>query len=87
MESFLTGRSKLSAVTAETHEEAVSGFQSFFTRPQPAPSENSSAPLECEDHADPQIELVQGVQGIERIIIKCSCGKRIELKCEYEEAP
>jgi hypothetical protein len=38
----------------------------------------------CDADGEAQIEVVNGKDGIERVIIICTCGKRIELKCDYE---
>jgi hypothetical protein len=35
------------------------------------------------DEADPQIELVNRDGSVDRIVITCTCCKRIELQCEY----
>lgn len=36
-----------------------------------------------QDEGEPQIELVNRDGRVERIVITCSCCKRIELQCDY----
>ncbi|MDD5350899.1 MAG: hypothetical protein PHQ12_11875 [Chthoniobacteraceae bacterium] len=79
MESILTGRASISRDTSPAAKEPSSGFRPLFVPTPPAPPV-----VVCEEQGEPQIEVVNGKNGIESIIITCTCGKRIELKCEYD---
>jgi hypothetical protein len=88
MESFLQNRPALATVEASPRAAtADTGFQPFLR----ATSVREKAPLlgaeglanASPDEADPQIELVNRDVSVDRIVITCTCCKRIELQCEY----
>jgi hypothetical protein len=79
MESFLSGRAFAGGGNTNIPREQSGGFLPLLT-----PVASTPQPGEiCNSQAEPQIEIVNGKDGIERIMIVCTCGKRIELKCEY----
>jgi hypothetical protein len=39
--------------------------------------------LEHADHPDPTVELITNEGRIEKVVVTCSCGRRIELDCAY----
>lgn len=71
MESFLSGRK---SVSGGVQQPQSSEFK-------PLTSTQSATPAEC---GQPSVETIQGPNGIERIIVICECGKRIELVCQYD---
>jgi hypothetical protein len=88
MESFLQNRPALATVEASPRAAtADTGFQPFLR----AASVREKAPLPgtdgstnaSPDEADPQIDLVNRDGCVDRIVITCTCCKRIELQCEY----
>jgi hypothetical protein len=85
MNSFLENR-PLAARKAGSAALSKSepGFRSLVTHesapkpdapPKPAPA--------AETEPTPQIELIENEGRIERIIVTCTCCKRIELQCQY----
>jgi hypothetical protein len=98
MESFLSNRSALtqSRNGADALARGVrpqNGFQSLFSTPgkehEAVPVAENRIPSEPESQLtvepleEPEIQVVNGDGGIERIIITCTCCKRIELRCQY----
>jgi hypothetical protein len=47
------------------------------------PKADAMPALAAETEALPQIEVVQNGTKVERIIVTCTCCKRIELQCQY----
>lgn len=89
MESFLQNRPSLATVGRSTAQPEGSGDFQPFLRPASSPDKaallNTMIEDSPSDHKDsePQIELVRREDCVERIVITCSCCKRIELECEY----
>jgi hypothetical protein len=80
MESFLSDRAIGSSEKTVNPRASASGFMPLFVQ---SPSPNNAAKA-CNTEDEAKIEVVKGKDGIDRIIVTCTCGKRIELKCEYE---
>jgi hypothetical protein len=57
-------------------------FQPLFPAGSPAEDRAEQA-AKGPAEAGPQIELIQNRGKVERIIVTCTCCKRIELQCEY----
>jgi hypothetical protein len=74
---LVTGRSAGFA-TAPKPETA---FRPLFS-PAAKPAQAGGAGAEGEQD-EPKVEFVQNGGKVERIIVTCTCCKRIELKCEY----
>lgn len=72
MESFLSGRKSIAGTAHQPQNQEFEPLISARSAP-PAP--------EC---GAPSVEAVEGPNGIERIIVTCECGKRIEVACLYE---
>lgn len=90
MESFLQNRPSLATAQHYTLQAPVeSGFQPFLRPKTPgsapaALSSNDATVAELVgDETQPQLELVNREGCVERIIVICTCCKRIELQCEY----
>ncbi len=98
MESFLSNRSVLNedAGALDTFSRGVrpqAGFQSLLSasrKPEPEVIPTPQATVveatvepDAEEMEEPVIEVINGEGGIERIIITCTCCKRIELRCQY----
>lgn len=81
MNHFLEGRAALKSENPSGPcLQAGNEFQPLV----PQLSVNGSNPQPAEAHPDaPQIELVRRDGKIQRIIVTCTCCKRIELDCEY----
>lgn len=61
----------------------MGGFQPLFAKPA-LPAIPDETTIDCQKETQPQLEIVNGKNGVERIIVICTCGKRIEVNCEYE---
>lgn len=89
MESFLQNRPSLATVSCSKPKAETGGDFQPFLRPASAPDKAALLNTMIEDSpsaqegSEPQIELVRGEDCVERIVIVCSCCKRIELECEY----
>jgi hypothetical protein len=60
------------------------GFHTLIPQESPPKPKADPAPASAaETDALPQIELVQNGGKIERIIVTCTCCKRIEMQCQY----
>jgi hypothetical protein len=90
MESFLQDRPSLASASRHPQPPALErGFQPFT--PPASPSGKEASPKSTnpedmivgQDEGEPQIELVNRDGRVERIVITCSCCKRIELQCDY----
>jgi hypothetical protein len=82
MENFLAGRAFIASDTSSGAGEPSGGLLPLLA---PVSNGSPSTPGNtCNSSADPQVEIVNGKNGIERIIVVCTCGKRIELKCDYD---
>jgi hypothetical protein len=82
MESYLLGRTALKSESPSSADPASEAF-----RPLMSPIEPQNAALQdtkSGSHSEPHVELVKGKDGIDRIIVTCSCGKRTEIQCTYE---
>jgi len=89
MENFLQNRPSLATATSYTLEPPVQpGFQPFL-RPRSSDeiekASNVAAPPAPSNRPanEPELELIEGEGCIKRIVITCTCCKRIELECEY----
>lgn len=87
MESFLQNRPALATASRYTLQPALEpGFQPFLRPTSPndkgTSGPSTDTPLDAQED-QPQVELVNRDGCVERIIITCSCCKRIELECEY----
>ena len=61
----------------------TSGFRPFFAPVLPASGRSHAHAVATEPGGKPQVEMVQVEGRIERIIVTCGCGERIEIECEY----
>ena len=84
MESFLSGRAFSSSGKNKSSENKSSGFQSLMAQATAGSGSNGAQADPCNPQEKAQMEVIKGKDGIERIIVTCGCGKRIELLCEYE---
>lgn len=84
MQSFLSSRPVLKSDKAPTTGEPEPGFQPLYT---PGRKESLDKPeaagIAAGPLSEPRIEVVNGDGRINRIIVTCTCCKRIELDCEY----
>jgi len=83
MNSLLENRPLATGRTAgfATAPKAETAFRPLFSpAAKPAPAGGAGAEV---GQDEPNIELVQNGGKVERIIVTCTCCKRIELKCEY----
>jgi len=65
----------------ETTFQPMFGAASTASAPAQKPEPGPAAEGQVE--AGPQVELVQNKGRVERIIVTCTCCKRIELQCQY----
>jgi len=85
MNSFLENRpvaaSKNGVIAAPKSEP---GFHTLFPQKAPAKPDSDANPApQAAPEAAPSVELVENGGKVERIIVTCTCCKRIELQCEY----
>jgi len=88
MQNYLDGRSVLKMEnSAVTPPNAASDFQPLLMgafKNKSGDANGDPGAMPTEDHLEtPKIELVTQDGKIQRIIITCTCCKRIELDCEY----
>lgn len=95
MINFLDGRTSIKADEASSILSAIpqmtaKGFQPLLQQEKmngasEAVTESTAAGagMNGHQHTAPQIELVKADGRIQRIIVTCQCGTRIELDCEY----
>ena len=85
MESFLQDRPRLESATGLSGTPAVApGFQPFM-RKSAAASETVTAAnpnAASTTEPEPKIEVIEREGAVERIVITCTCCRRIELRCE-----
>lgn len=84
MESFLTGRLTITGEKTASTGTTSNVFQSLFAQSDAASGNRSAHHAGCDDQVAPKIDVINGPNGVERIVITCTCGKRIELKCDYD---
>jgi hypothetical protein len=82
MESFLQNRTVLTKANGSEMKPADSGFHTLLQPPAPGATLSQADPS-GQDETEPQVELVNQDGRIERIVVTCTCCKRIELRCEY----
>ncbi len=88
MQSFLTSRPVLKCEKSSPASEKQPSFQPLYT---PGRKESLDIPHAAgiasepvpEAPAEPKVEIISGDGRIERIIVTCTCCRRIELSCEY----
>ena len=84
MQNFLTSRPVLKTERTSAPLESASEFQPLYT---PGRNESVDKPeaagIVAGPLAEPRVEIVNGDGRINRIIVTCTCCKRIELDCEY----
>lgn len=84
MQSFLTSRPVLKIDKASATGDTQPGFQPLYTPGRKeSVDKQEAAGISSEPLAEPQVEVVSDDGRIERIIVTCTCCKRIELSCEY----
>ncbi len=90
MESFLQNRPALATANRYVLQPPTEpGFQPFLRPAGPNEKENPLLSVQVTDEGlvhpggEPKIELIELDGSVERIVITCSCCKRIELQCEY----
>jgi hypothetical protein len=85
MNSFLENRpvaASKNGVVATPKSEP--GFHTLFPQKTPTKPESDAKPApQAAPEAAPSVELVQNGGKVERIIVTCTCCKRIELQCQY----
>ena len=80
MQNYLDGRTVLKM--ENTNDNALQGSNDF--QPLIFPSKKSESENQAQEmHDTPQIELITEDGKIQRIVITCTCCKRIELECQY----
>jgi len=82
MENFLSGRSSFNADKPFSGGGPAKSFQPLFVPPVADAATKDASGGDAQ--AEPEIEVIEGAEGIERIIVKCTCGQCIELRCDYE---
>jgi hypothetical protein len=88
MNSFLDNRPHAARKDGAPRSlRAEPGFHTLIpqgaTPIQPKPKGELAGAPTAETEALPQVELVQNGSKVERIIVTCTCCKRIELQCQY----
>jgi hypothetical protein len=83
MDNFLAGRPSLALSSPSSTQAGPNGFQPLLFRSPGLASPHERSQPGCDEHSNPRVEVIQGESGIERIVVTCCCGKRIELKCNY----
>jgi hypothetical protein len=84
MEPFLSGRSAPTGKCPPAGLQPIKEFRPMFPSSESVSREKAAADAHSESSAQPIVELVSGENGIQRIIVTCGCGKRIELDCRYD---
>ena len=85
MENFLKGREKEISFTSLTAKRAK-GFNAVGKCSNPMQADFSvhvDVPVETEEPEGPKVELISEDGRVVSIVVSCSCGKRLELACEY----
>lgn len=84
MQSFLQGRSVLKSNNLPSNPSS-SGFKALdVSSPAISIASDTSLPAGEQPSDTPKIELHNSADGkLHRISITCTCGKHIELQCEY----
>ncbi len=84
MKSFLEGRQAV-ARQGGLANLTDSRFPSFGERPADpnTPALTGHSPAPQREHGERKIETVEVAGVIQKIIVTCSCGERIEVHCGY----
>ena len=90
MENFLSARPSIAKLSVPPKTTAnlfasLASRAAHHTHPGPAVEHLSARPaVEPPSHShEPQIELVRENGAVQRIVVVCKCGERIELDCVY----
>jgi len=84
MDSFFKGREKQAKVKILS-SDGYGLAKEILHWKSPSRMESDSAEDKSVDHdmSDVKVEVVSENGRVERVIVHCSCGKRMELRCEY----
>ena len=84
MQNYLDGRTVLKTETSPVNSLQTSDeFQPLFFPSQKNESGGNGAQGAKGVHETPQIEVISQDGVIQKIIVTCTCCKRIELECQY----